>query len=193
MSSQGARLVRELWNANPDSVRDKAVSLISKILRNVLKNPTEPKFRKIKRTAIDKRLNGVRGALQILSFAGFQVSGEHYVLPETCELSNLVDVVEVFDKKAKDRAEAEAKLQEILAKNNKKAKAEMDKKEAHRKKVRGVCHSHMYLHMCIFTLFPDSFREGGVKYLKIANIFQSNNSCRFVRNSSKLKRRLRIR
>mmetsp|Transcript_9008 Transcript_9008/g.10833 ORF Transcript_9008/g.10833 Transcript_9008/m.10833 type:complete len:178 (-) Transcript_9008:330-863(-) len=136
MSSQGARLVRELWNANPDSVRDKAVSLISKILRNVLKNPTEPKFRKIKRTAIDKRLNGVRGALQILSFAGFQVSGEHYVLPETCELSNLVDVVEVFDKKAKDRAEAEAKLQEILAKNNKKAKAEMDKKEAHRKKIR---------------------------------------------------------
>mmetsp|Transcript_11393 Transcript_11393/g.15945 ORF Transcript_11393/g.15945 Transcript_11393/m.15945 type:complete len:179 (+) Transcript_11393:81-617(+) len=136
MSSQGARLVRELWNSNEDSTRDKAVALISKILKNVLKNPSEPKFRKIKKSAIDKRLSPVNGALNILSFVGFVTSTEHYVLPESCELSNLLDVVEVFDKRAKERAEAEANLKQIQEANAKKVKAKMDAKNQHRKQMK---------------------------------------------------------
>jgi len=72
MSSPAARLVREIWNANEDGARDKAVGLITKIFKNVLKKPEEVKFRRIKRTAIDKRLGSVVGALPLLQFVGFQ-------------------------------------------------------------------------------------------------------------------------
>jgi len=95
MSSPAARLVREIWNANEDGARDKAVGLITKIFRNILKKPQEAKFRKIKKAAIDKRLGSVVGALQLLKFVGFQSLDEHYVLPETTDLGNLVDAVEV--------------------------------------------------------------------------------------------------
>jgi len=135
MSSPAARLVREIWNANEDGARDKAVGLITKIFKNVLKKPEEVKFRRIKRTAIDKRLGSVVGALPLLQFVGFQAQDEHYVLPETTNLTNLVDAVEVFDKRARDMAEAQAKLEKVLQANTKKAKTEMAKKEAHRKKV----------------------------------------------------------
>lgn len=136
MASQASKLLREIWNSNEDAVRDKAVKLIEKILRNVLKNPTEAKFRKIKRSAIDKRLSNVRGALQILAYAGFTSHGEQYVLPETSDLSSLVEVVEVLDKRAKERIEAEAKLRTIMESNAKKVKAKMAQKELHRKQVR---------------------------------------------------------
>ncbi|GAB5355904.1 hypothetical protein AAMO2058_000245000 [Amorphochlora amoebiformis] len=135
-NTQSARLIREVWNANQDAKRDKAVNLMSKIFRNVLKDPSEAKYRKIKRTAIDKRLGSIVGALALLKHVGFEPIVEHYVLASNKDLSALVDAVEEFDSREAKRAAAAQKLKEVLEINNKKVKAEMQKKEAHRKKIK---------------------------------------------------------
>mmetsp|Transcript_11249 Transcript_11249/g.16827 ORF Transcript_11249/g.16827 Transcript_11249/m.16827 type:complete len:180 (-) Transcript_11249:245-784(-) len=135
-NSQASHLVRKLWNENPDAVRDKTVRILTKVLRNVLNNPTEAKYRSLGRKAIDKRFGGVNGALALLNFAGFTSTQTHYVLSDQNSLANLCDVVEIFDDRAKKIAEAEAKLKLVLDANNKKAKASQQKKEAHRKKIR---------------------------------------------------------
>jgi len=109
---------------------------MTKIFRNVQKNPTEAKYRKIKKTAIDKRLGGVVGAMTLMHHVGFQVQGEHYVLPEYVVLAHLCEALQTFDKKAQQRAEAEAQLKKIMEQNTQKANAQAAKKEEHRKKMR---------------------------------------------------------
>eukprot|EP00954_Amorphochlora_amoebiformis_P018759 1328255-Amorphochlora_amoeboformis.AAC.1 len=117
-NTQSARLIREVWNANQDAKRDKAVNLMSKIFRNVLKDPSEAKYRKIKRTAIDKRLGSIVGALALLKHVGFEPIVEHYVLASNKDLSALVDAVEVrapeFDSREAKRAAAAQKLKEVV-------------------------------------------------------------------------------
>lgn len=101
------------------------------VLRKVANNPTEQKFRRIKRTAVEKRLRGVRAGLDLLRCVGFQATETHFVLPPSADIGALLLAVGIFQKRAEERRRAEAALQKVLKENTAKSKALTDKKREH--------------------------------------------------------------
>ena len=74
------------------------LSTIKVILSNILKNPEEEKYRKIKMTNpnVQERIGSVQVALKTLKILGFKDEGEFYVLDEvnTTLLKDIIAVME---------------------------------------------------------------------------------------------------
>jgi hypothetical protein len=66
-----------------------SVSLISKVLENILKSPEDDKFRKLKSDKVEPKLSKTKGALEFLLAAGFTKTETHYVLPTNASLDTV--------------------------------------------------------------------------------------------------------
>lgn len=73
-------------NADEKVVFD-AVDLLGKIVSNIIQNPNEEKYRKIKQTsaALNKKLLEVSGGMKCFESLGFQSVGDEYVLAAAAE------------------------------------------------------------------------------------------------------------
>jgi len=67
---------------HPGNEYKTALTTLSKLLQNVIQNPMEEKYRKVKKTnaAFQKRLGRLTGAEQAIYAIGFRTVGEEYVL-----------------------------------------------------------------------------------------------------------------
>merc|ERR1712061_204810 len=77
------------------------LDLIQKLTQNVVRNPTEEKFRRIKLTnpKIAAAITDVTNAADLLKEMGWQQEGEELVLPAAVRLAHEREVVSIIDAK----------------------------------------------------------------------------------------------
>merc|ERR1712048_217062 len=85
------------------------LELIQKLTQNVVRNPTEDKFRHIKLTnpKIAAAITDVPNAVDLLKEMGWQQEGEELVLPASVRLAHEREVVVIIDAKDWYKKEAE--------------------------------------------------------------------------------------
>ena len=74
--------VARLHEANPAAVAKTAVDLLTKIMGGIQSNPTEPKYRRLRKDnkKISSQVLAARGALGLLSAVGFASTGDGYLV-----------------------------------------------------------------------------------------------------------------
>merc|ERR1719327_354003 len=114
---------------------DVALELLEKFTRNVLQNPAEPKFRRL-RTTNDKLapLFGLPGALDIMFEMGWYQEAEFVILPEGVNLDFQAHVVKIIEAKqyySKQREDAKrsAKIASDPKKGDLLKQLEIDRRE----------------------------------------------------------------
>ena len=103
-SSLSSALLK-IKNSHPPTEYKTAINTLLKILSNVINNPMEEKYRKIKKTnaAFHKRIGRLNGANDAILAIGFVVQGEEYVLTPSPEAwPKLVEAKSVLDKAVVD-------------------------------------------------------------------------------------------
>mmetsp|Transcript_90422 Transcript_90422/g.161094 ORF Transcript_90422/g.161094 Transcript_90422/m.161094 type:complete len:187 (-) Transcript_90422:229-789(-) len=132
--------LQQALRALPLSQATETLDIIEKLTRNVTRNPTEDKFRKIKLSnpKIAAAITDVPYAVDILKEMGWVEDPEGLVLPASVRLAHETEVVGIIDARDFYKKEAEAqKRREAMARKladdpEKEAllkKAEMDRKE----------------------------------------------------------------
>jgi len=109
------------------------LELIEKLTRNVVRNPSEEKFRRIKLTnpKIAAAITDVPNALALLQEMGWQPAGEELVLPPSVRPVHETEVVGIIEAKDWYKKEAEKEAKRITM-----ARKEVDpEKEALRKQL----------------------------------------------------------
>ena len=79
--------LQTIKNSHPGADYKTALTTLSKLLQNVIQNPMEEKYRKVKNTnaAFQKRLGRLNGSQQAIYAIGFKTVGEEYVLAPSPE------------------------------------------------------------------------------------------------------------
>ena len=111
-----------------------ATSVLSKILGNIVANPTEAKYRKLRvSNAKIGAMLATRGVRAILIGAGFVEEGDFLVLPEATEVTGVESAIAGVAAQAEARAGADAsrKAEEAALR-----KAKEDKENEERKRMR---------------------------------------------------------
>jgi len=113
---------------------DSAKSTLDKLLANIVANPSEPKFRKI-RTTNPKigALLATRGVRAVLIGAGFVEQGEFLVLADDAPATGAEAAIAALAAQATDRAEAETARK---AAEQASRKGQMDKENEERKRMK---------------------------------------------------------
>jgi hypothetical protein len=85
------------------------LALLDKLTRNVVRNPSEAKFRKINLTneKIKKAITDVPNAFEVLKEMGWQQQEDFMVLPETVRLAHEVHVVGIIEAQDYYKTQAE--------------------------------------------------------------------------------------
>jgi hypothetical protein len=85
------------------------LALMDKLTRNVVRNPSEAKFRKINLTneKIKKAITDVPNAVEVLKEMGWQQQEDFMVLPETVRLAHEVHVVGIIEAQDYYKTQAE--------------------------------------------------------------------------------------
>lgn len=99
----------------PWDQKEGAIVLLLKLLRNIDTNPSEAKYRRLKKTnkTLTQKVFSVPGCMELLIAAGFDDEGEELVLPEGTDIGWVVDEVQSFGNKElhdKLRVERDAKI-----------------------------------------------------------------------------------
>ncbi|XP_046482236.1 peptide-N(4)-(N-acetyl-beta-glucosaminyl)asparagine amidase [Neodiprion pinetum] len=84
----------DLLKENDKKVYNEVRDVLSRLCKNVMKNPNETKYRKVRLSnpiVVDKILPAV-GAMECLFEIGFVERDDHLLLPETASLSNLQEL-----------------------------------------------------------------------------------------------------
>ncbi|KAL3866979.1 hypothetical protein ACJMK2_044222 [Sinanodonta woodiana] len=91
--------VSELVNGNSANLFMSASELLLQYANNVLKNPSEPMFRKIRRTnsIVTRKLVPASGAMECLFEMGFVEDGDYLILPSTVQLDGLKKIRDELD------------------------------------------------------------------------------------------------
>jgi hypothetical protein len=91
--------LQEALQSLPLEEAAETLALLDKLTRNVVRNPSETKFRKINLTneKIKKAITDVPNAIDILKEMGWIQEGDSLVLPETVRLAHEVHVVGIID------------------------------------------------------------------------------------------------
>eukprot|EP00746_Dinoflagellata_sp_MGD_P141483 gnl/MRDRNA2_/MRDRNA2_74582_c0_seq4.p1 gnl/MRDRNA2_/MRDRNA2_74582_c0~~gnl/MRDRNA2_/MRDRNA2_74582_c0_seq4.p1 ORF type:complete len:306 (+),score=97.22 gnl/MRDRNA2_/MRDRNA2_74582_c0_seq4:129-1046(+) len=102
--------LEEALRSLPPEKAKEALDLMETLLRNVIQNPTEEKFRKIRLTneKISKAITTVPGAVDSLVLMGWQQQDENLILPKELKLDFPNSVNKVLEAKG-DLAKAEAR------------------------------------------------------------------------------------
>lgn len=103
--------------AAPWDQKEQAFALLMKLLQNVVQDPSNPKFRRMKKTnkTLAAKVFGVQGCTALLLAAGFVEEGEELVLPEGVEVDWLVDRLTSFGKEEGERKAREERDARIAA------------------------------------------------------------------------------
>lgn len=106
--------LEELANV-PWEKKEPAIGLMLKLLRNIVNDPTNPKFRRLKRSnaKLQEVVFSVPGCAELLMASGFEPEGEELVLPEGVDVKWILDELDSFGKQElmdKMRAERDAKI-----------------------------------------------------------------------------------
>jgi hypothetical protein len=77
------------------------LEILDKLIRNIVRNPKEEKFRTIKlqNPKIAAAITNVPGAVEILTEMGFKSEGENMVLPEEVRLAHETEVIGIIEAK----------------------------------------------------------------------------------------------
>lgn len=132
-----------LRDNNPASMVDPAVSLLLTVIRNIIKDPTNPKFRKIRKTnpRISSKMLTARGALGVLFAIGFrpEAAGSEILLMEApSSLEVLIHAVERLNNvTAELERMANEERDKRLAAVRKEASAKKAKQDALRSSIAG--------------------------------------------------------
>eukprot|EP00406_Dinophysis_acuminata_P002419 CAMPEP_0179229098 /NCGR_PEP_ID=MMETSP0797-20121207/10160_1 /TAXON_ID=47934 /ORGANISM="Dinophysis acuminata, Strain DAEP01" /LENGTH=126 /DNA_ID=CAMNT_0020936159 /DNA_START=101 /DNA_END=477 /DNA_ORIENTATION=- len=102
--------LQQALRALPLAQAQETLELIDKLTRNVVRNPGEEKFRRIKLTnpKIAATITDVPGAVDLLKEMGWVEDGEGLVLPPSVRLCHERDVVALIDAKDYYKKEEEA-------------------------------------------------------------------------------------
>lgn len=115
------------------------MKILQKIFSNVLKDPSERKFRQLNRAKVGRLLEPVGGALGLLVLAGFEVDGdgEHFVLDvENAGLENLQLCLSELQKRRAVVSEAEEQLRKVQQANAERIKEARRKKKKARESIK---------------------------------------------------------
>jgi len=85
---------------NSANVRKKSVNLLRGIVQNVLQEPENEKFRKLKADKLEERLKPTKGALEFLLAMGFELDSGFYVLSKEDTLDRLCMGLEKLETQA---------------------------------------------------------------------------------------------
>lgn len=110
--------------AVPWEQKEPAFTLIVKLLNNVVQDPSNPKFRRMKKTnkTLAAKVFSVPGCTALLLAAGFTEDGEELVLPEGVEVAWVVELLNTFGKEEgekKAREERDARIAAVRAEEEK--------------------------------------------------------------------------
>lgn len=113
---------------------ESASATVNKLLGNILANPAEPKFRKIRTTNPKiSLLLSTRGIRAILIGAGFAEEGEFLVLPDDAPTDAINDALAGLAAQASERAVGEQAMKAQLIASRQEA---ADKENEERKRMR---------------------------------------------------------
>lgn len=104
----------------PWEKKEPAVATLLKILQNTAKDPSNPKFRRLKTTnaVLQAKVFAVPGCAELLMASGFEVDGDDLVLPDGVDVSWVVEELGGFGNKElldQRRAERDAKIEAAKA------------------------------------------------------------------------------
>lgn len=101
--------LQEALRSLPLELFEETLALLDKLTRNVVRNPSEAKFRKISLTneKIKKTITDVPNAVEILKQMGWQQQEDFMILPETVRLVHEVHVVGIIDAQDYYKTQAE--------------------------------------------------------------------------------------
>jgi len=120
--------VQVIWTS-PAQDRYRSFKLLRTILGNIIQNPTEKKFQKLKIAAIKPKLTAL-GAVDLLFAAGFVEGPTHYTVTGDAAAQAIL-VLNAIDAEEKRRKAGEMKEREDtinqIANENKKRKMEAEK------------------------------------------------------------------
>eukprot|EP00929_Paragymnodinium_shiwhaense_P118087 TRINITY_DN8976_c0_g1_i2.p1 TRINITY_DN8976_c0_g1~~TRINITY_DN8976_c0_g1_i2.p1 ORF type:complete len:187 (-),score=68.38 TRINITY_DN8976_c0_g1_i2:473-1033(-) len=110
MAEKATDLQQALKNLPVEQAQE-TLEILDKLIRNVVRNPTEEKFRTIKlgNPKIAAAITNVPGAVEVLQEMGFKSDGENMVLPAETRLVHEVHVVDLIN--AKDHYKKEEELE----------------------------------------------------------------------------------
>jgi len=115
---------------------EQAHSTLQKLLGNIVANPTEGKFRKLRTTnAKISALLATLGVRAVLVGAGFVEEGEFLVLPESAAVDGVQAALDALAAHAAERAEAETSRKAALAST---IKETQDKENEERKRMKAT-------------------------------------------------------
>jgi len=111
----------EALHEMPWEKKEPAITLMLKLLQNVVSNPDNPKYRRLKRTnaTLQAKIFSVPGCAELLMAAGFEPEGEEeLVLPTGEDVQWVVDELTLFGNQElmdQKRAERDARIAKIKA------------------------------------------------------------------------------
>jgi len=82
----------------PWEQKEPAIATLTKILANTVKDPSNPKFRRLRRAnpTLQTKIFSVPGCAELLMAAGFEVEGDELVLPEGVDVAWILDELKSF-------------------------------------------------------------------------------------------------
>jgi len=92
------------------------LDILDKLIRNIVRNPNEEKFRTIKlqNPKIAAAITNVPGAVDALMQMGFRAEGENLVLPAETRLLHEVEVVDIIEAKDHYKKEEETERKRAM-------------------------------------------------------------------------------
>mmetsp|Transcript_53971 Transcript_53971/g.66151 ORF Transcript_53971/g.66151 Transcript_53971/m.66151 type:complete len:216 (+) Transcript_53971:40-687(+) len=105
--ASGIIFIDDIFELSPMK-REKAVKLVSKIFKNIIDNPNEPKFRRINASKINSKFP--MQVIQLLQAAGFEqdsTSNDHSILP-----NNKLNLIQGFNNILLDKLEEQQRIQD---------------------------------------------------------------------------------
>lgn len=138
MAEKATPLQQALKSLPLEQAQD-TLEILEKLIRNIVRNPTEEKFRTIKlqNPKIAAAITNVPGAVEILTEMGFQSDGENMVLPGDKRLAHETEVVGIIESKDHYKKEEEIERKRAMRARKEvdseaqalKEKLELDRKE----------------------------------------------------------------
>jgi len=92
-SSSSSSLLNLIRDNNSEETTKKAIKLLLQVVANIVKNPTEEKYRKLKEDKISPKIDHAKGFFDIITNIGFVTLPTHIELPMTASLAPLAALV----------------------------------------------------------------------------------------------------
>lgn len=125
-----------LWS-NPASEREAAVNYLLKILCNISQNPDNPKFRSLKLSWLQKHLDSVLGAVDLLRIVGFREVEQDFILPADLSASAAQEALACLQfRNEESHRQYDQQVRKIAEEANARMQAELEEKKKKREALK---------------------------------------------------------